>query len=503
MSLNNITFIKNRGGLGTPLPGRDYISGLVFYSDVLPSGYTASSPIQQLYSLQDAEDKGILSTYVDEVRATGSFTVSGTASVGDTLTVYASEPNGNYEIGKFTALGTASATASAADLAIDINSKTINTGYSATVVGAVLTVQVRKGLGIYPNTKTFLTSLPLGGLLGVSGTFSGGVASIQAIWHYHISEFFRIQPKGILFVGIFPVPVGPYIFSELATLQVYANGDIRQTGIYKTGTEFSTADITAIQAVLNTLESQKQPMSVLFAPSINATANISSLVDLSPLSGNKVSVVISQDAGGKGYELYLTTNKTISNLGNLIGVVSLSQVQENIGWVGKFNNSDGLELEAIGFGNGQRFVDVSESTLSIVNDRRYVFLRKFPNLVGSYYNDSHTAIVSNSDYAYIERNRVIDKAIRGVYLNLLPLLNSPLTLNADGTLSNATVAYLESQASISINEMVRKGEVSAAAVSIDPAQDVLTTSEVVVTITLIPIGTARNIIVNIGYSTKL
>jgi len=34
MSLPNITFIKGQGGLGRPLPGQDYISGLLFYTAI-------------------------------------------------------------------------------------------------------------------------------------------------------------------------------------------------------------------------------------------------------------------------------------------------------------------------------------------------------------------------------------------------------------------------------------------------------------------------------------
>lgn len=505
MSLNNIQFIKNRGGLGTPLPGRDYISGLAFYSDNPPSGFNVDG-IQQLYSLQDAEDKGITNTYSDETRATGgvTFTAGVTASIGDSITIKANEPDGLVTLCTYTLTSELVSVDYVEAIKVAINDKTSVTGYSATRAGVKLTITVRPGLGIYPNGTAFVSLIESGSgsITGSVDNFVNGTVSELAVFHYHISEFFRVQPKGILFVGFFEKVGDTKTYTELKDMQVYANGDIRQCGVYKPHYAFEPNEVITIQGVLNELEAQKQPMSVLFAPSIiNFTT--SGLPNLSVYSANKVSVVISQDAGNLGKFLFDTQEVTISNIGNALGTVSLSNVHENIGWVGKFNQSNGFELESIGFGNGQRYESTSDNLLSALNDRRYIFLRKFPNLVGSYFNDSHTAIALSSDYSYIERNRTIDKAIRGIYLNLLPLLNSPLTLTADGKLSNGTVAYLESQASISINEMIRKGEVSAASVTIDPNQDVITTSEVVVSIELVPIGTARSIVVNIGYTAKL
>jgi hypothetical protein len=487
MSLNNIQFIKNRGGLGTPLPGRDYISGLAFYSDNIPTGFNVDN-IQQLYSLQDAEDKGITNTYSDETRATGGvgFTAGVTASIGDSITIKANEPDGLVTLCTYTATTELASVDYVEAIKLAINDKTSVTGYSATRSGVKLTITVRPGLGIYPNGSAFVSLIESGSgaITGIVGNFADGTVSELGVFHYHISEFFRVQPKGILFVGFFEKVGDTKTYTELKDMQVYANGDIRQCGVYKPHYDFEPNEVITIQGVLNELEAQKQPMSVLFAPSIiNFTT--SDLPNLSVYSANKVSVVISQDAGNLGKFLFDTQEVTISNIGNALGTVSLSNVHENIGF----------ELESIGFGNGDRYESTSDNLLSALNDRRYIFLRKFPNLVGSYFNDSHTAIALSSDYSYIERNRTIDKAIRGIYLNLLPLLNSPLTLTADGKLSNCT--------SISINEMIRKGEVSAASVTIDPNQDVITTSEVVVSIELVPIGTARSIVVNIGYTAKL
>src|SRR4051812_29089967 len=46
----------------------------------------------------------------------------------------------------------------------------------------------------------------------------------QSAWRYHINEYFRLQPQGVLYVGVFPVPAGAYTFTEITTVQNFANG---------------------------------------------------------------------------------------------------------------------------------------------------------------------------------------------------------------------------------------------------------------------------------------
>lgn len=500
--MNNITFVKGKGGLGRPLPGKDYISGLLFYAGSLPSGFSSSNRIKQFFSVEEAEAAGIKADYNDETQATGVYTVSNVGSNGDSIEIVFEEPTQTVSLGTYVKTSSeTTVTAVATALVAAINARTYIHGYTATNSAGAITITARLGLGVWPNAGSMLSAVITGTIAGsVTTDFSGGVASVQAVMHYHISEYFRMQPKGNLYVGIYAVP-GSYTFSEVQTMQDFANGDIRQIGVYVTSTNYAASQTTTLQSVSDTLDTLKKPLSILYSANVTTGTSIASLTDLGAFSNNKVSVVIGQDKAGIGNFLFKTTGKSVSCLGAALGTVSLANVQEDIAWVGKFNLSNGIELESIGFCNGES--GLSQSALDSLDLKRYIFLRKFPNLAGSYFNDSHTAVTQTSDYAYIENNRVIDKAIRGVDQALLPSLNSPLLLNADGTLANSTIAFLESQAVVITDNMVRNSEASAISVSIDPNQNVATTSEVVVTINIVPVGVARNIVVNIGYKTSL
>ncbi len=506
MALNNVRFVLGQGGLGRPLAGQDYISGLVFYTATLPSGFSTSNRIKQFFSVQDAENAGILANYSDETQATATYLVTAVGTTGNTLTITVTEPGGKVvNLGTYTKVVADAAVADVATaIAAVINAGTATHGYTATVSTATVTIKARKGLGVFLNTGTPVTVTIVGTIAGTLTQFTGGVASLQAVWHYHIAEYFRIQPQGNLFVGFFAVP-NPYTFSEIITLQNYANGLIRQVGIYKDGAAFSAADITAIHGVCNTLVGQHKEIIALYAADISAVTDISTIADLSVLTANLCSAVISQDGAALGAQLYAAYGKSITTLGATLGAVALAKVSESIAWVQKFNISDGTECDTLAFANGKLFSDASitDNLLSALQDKRYIFLRKFVGTAGSFFNENSSAISVASDYAYITDNRTIQKATRGVYTSLVPVLNGPITLNADGTLADTVVTYLETEAERNLAQMVRDGELSAEQVVVNPTQNILQTGLLVISVSLVPIGTARNIQVNIGFNVSI
>ena len=227
------------------------------------------------------------------------------------------------------------------------------------------------------------------------------------------------------------------------------------------------------------------------------------MADLSGLASPNVSLVISQDGGNLGYQIYNATGRSISNLGAVLGLVSLAKVSDDIAWIGQYNIAGGAENDIVIFGNGAALSAQSTSLLNTLNTYRYIFMIKKVGKAGTWVNDSHTCTTISSDYAYIENNRTINKAIRNLYIGYLDALNSPLLLNSDGTLQNTTVAYFEGLGNQSLDQMVRDTEISAKQVTVDPSQNVLTTSELAVSVDIVPVGVARNIKVKIKYTLSL
>lgn len=509
MALNNVSFTLGQGGSGRQLPGTDYISGLLFYSNTLPSGFSSSNRVKQFFSPADALAAGIKNDYSDETKATATFTVTSIGSTNDSVTLTVTEPAGKIvTLGSYVKPSTDTTTALVATgIANAMNAGSYIHGYVATSALAVVTITARPGLGVFLNTGTPLAATYSQGatLAGTLSQFTGGVASFQAVMYYHISEFFRISGNTSLFVGIYPVP-GSYTFSEITTMQNFANGQIKQIGVYKDlSAAFSSGDITLIHNVCAQNVSNHKELIAIYAADISAISDISTLPNLSQLTANYCSAIIAQDGGAQGANLFYATGKSITTLGATLGAVAKASVAQSIAWVANFNISDGTECSVIAFANGVLFsnASVTDSLLTQLQNYRYIFLRKFVGVAGSYFNEASTSITLASDYAYIPDNRTMQKATRGIYASVIPALNSPITLNADGTLSNEAIAYFTGLAEAPLIQMVRNGELSGFNVSISPSQNILQTGILTINVSLVQIATGRNININIGYKVSV
>jgi hypothetical protein len=394
MAQPSISFTRGASGLGRPLPGEDYISGLIVYLDSLPTGF-GTDKVKNVKSIDEAEDLGIVQ----------------------------------------------------------------------------------------------------------------GDATFGVLW-YHVSEFFRIQAKGSLFIGIYDKPVDPttHTFDEVELVQNFAEGKIRQTGIYL-DIPFVSTDLVKVQTVVTRLQVAEKPLNVLFTGDIKLFGDASTLPDITSLLSPNVSVVIGQDGNSTGAALYISEGYSISTIGATLGTVSLSQVSESIAWVGKFNLTNGVELSVPFLSNGEDLKDLSKSFLDGLNDKGYIFIKNFVEGNGTFHNDSKTAEAITSDFATIENNRTIDKAIREINTAVRPLLNSPLQVDpVSGLLSEDTILVFQTTAETPLEVMQAAKptpELSGFEVIINPDQDVLATSTIEMTVNLVPMGTARQISVKIGFVTQL
>jgi hypothetical protein len=57
--LSKVTVNVGKDGLGRRAPNKDKISGLLFFSAALPSGFSSTNRVQKVLTLSDAETLGI------------------------------------------------------------------------------------------------------------------------------------------------------------------------------------------------------------------------------------------------------------------------------------------------------------------------------------------------------------------------------------------------------------------------------------------------------------
>lgn len=356
------------------------------------------------------------------------------------------------------------------------------------------------GLGRTPNGEDFVSgivalgaSLPLGygadrhrAFFSVTEAEAAGItATAFPELHYQITQYFAIQPVGELHVYL--SANGP-VADDVKALQLAADGRVRQVAFLDTE-NFDTATVSALQAAADALATDHQGLSILVSADFSGLT-LGTLPDLTALNCPAVSVVVGADF-----------NRAFSAVGAALGAVSLAKVSENIGWLRKFNVIKGIEFQTLKFVTGEAYKGVSNTQLSSLKNKGYVFLRKYVGTAGSYFSDSNTATATTSDFAFIENVRTLEKAKRGIRSVLLPELGSPLKTKA-GKLSLATITKFELMTKSVLEAMANADEVSEFSIYINPEQNVFTTSVLNLQVGITPLGVARQIVVGIGFEVK-
>jgi hypothetical protein len=315
--------------------------------------------------------------------------------------------------------------------------------------------------------------------------------------YYQIQQYFRLNPLGDLFIMVLVTDDSYEDIARFAkTFQEAAHGEIRQMAIIfsKETTFQETKDAVQVaQEQADEAYADYMPFEVLiegkgFAAVLAAGA--SGVDDLAELGASNVSVVVAMDVAAA------VAYPNTAAVGMALGAISRAKVSENIAWVAQFNLAGAGFLQA-GFVGGTEVK--TQEILEVLSGKRYMFARTHTGLPGVYFNDSHTATLGTSDFAYIESNRTINKATRLLRAALLPKLNSQILLAVDGKLAPSVTKGFETLCRAALKRMVSNKEVSVFDVFVDPSQDILASSQLRIKAEVTPVGTARRILVDLGF----
>lgn len=363
----------------------------------------------------------------------------------------------------------------------------IPTGFKTERVQALSTIDAAEAAGIVDYTT------------GADGTQTAAPWAVRVL-HYHLGEIYRLNPAVSLYVGIFEKPqTDSMTFAEIKTVQNFADGRIRQMGVWCGDRVPSEDDLVKLQGVADELEAQGAELSVVYAPKVAKVAQISTTL----AGGGKyrVSVVIGQAGSGDGAELYKDKDNagkaSVSGLGVVLGLISRAKVHQCIAWVKEFPT--GVSLPA--FGDGTLLRDVDKALVERLDAARYLFFVTQQGQSGSYMNDSHTMDSAISDYASIESVRTMDKGARGVRAYVIPELGGNVYVDTDtGKLASYTVAHLETVAGHALEDMEKAGELSGYKAEIDPDQDVAASSTVDIVLKKVAVPVMRHVRIKIGFA---
>lgn len=363
----------------------------------------------------------------------------------------------------------------------------IPAGFKTNRVQPLSTIEAAEAAGIVEYTT------------GNDGTQSAAPWAVRML-HYQLSELYRVNPAVSLYVGIFDKPTGSSMsFAEIKSVQNFADGKIRQLGVWCGDHALSEDDLVAIQGQADTLEAQGAELSVVYAPKVDSVRSLPTNI----AGGGKcrVSVVIGQAGSGTGAELYNdkanASKASVSGLGVVLGLISRAKVHQCIAWVKQFPT--GVSVPA--FGDGTLLRDLDKALVEQLDTARYLYFVTQQGQSGSYMNDSHTMDSAISDYASIESVRTMDKGARGVRAYVIPELGGNVYVDADtGKLASYSVAHLETVAGHALEDMEKAGELSGYKAEIDPDQDVAASSTVEIVLKKVAVPVMRHVRIKIGFA---
>lgn len=141
-----------------------------------------------------------------------------------------------------------------------------------------------------------------------------------------------------------------------------------------------------------------------------------------------------------------------------------------------------------------------DSNEAVIAGKGYITFATYANTTGFFFSGDPMCVAPSDDYAMLARGRVIDKAHVLAYTTFVQVVDDEVPVNDDGTLDAGFCKNLEQQMKNNINNTMGAGkEISSVRVYIDPAQNILSTNELNVVVSIIPVGYATEINISLGF----
>ena len=375
-------------------------------------------------------------------------------------------------------------------------------------------------LGTVPESQDGLLALAVIGATAVPSTFTLGSAYLiyratgltdlgvteenNARLVELVSQFYSEAPEGtpLVVVGYESTDTMTALCDKTAgklkALLELQDGDLR--GIVLATVEDSDDDATegldadVFTALAKGQELAEYAASELYAPIFIAFEGAgykdsASLKDLSEETYNRCCVIIGDVTSGSKH----------AAMGTFAGRVAASAVQRNIGRV-----ADG-KLAPLQMYIGTKTVESAKDDITTIYGKGYITPRTYVGRTGYFWTDDRMACEETDDYAHLTARRTVDKAARIAYDTLLDYMLTEIETNEDGTMQQDVLKSWQAEVESAIDtQMTAKGELSSTDGSgcscyIDPAQNVVSTSIITLTLKVRPFGYARTINVDLGF----
>lgn len=154
--------------------------------------------------------------------------------------------------------------------------------------------------------------------------------------------------------------------------------------------------------------------------------------------------------------------------------------------------------------DGRSIESLDKSELTAIINKGYIVAAQYEGYSGYFFENSYTCVERSSDFAYIENNRVWNKAARIIRATLLPRVKSKVKKDPNtGFMATTTVAYWKGLLENALEKMVISDDISGFEVAIDSKQIVNDTSPVKVRALVVSDGIVHEFEVAVGLTNNI
>jgi len=341
---------------------------------------------------------------------------------------------------------------------------------------------------VYHHINRFFTRNPNASLKLITAPQTATLAAMASVANDYAKKLLRTMQGKVKYCGIARNPADAY-------------EPVLVTGL---DTDVLTAVANAQALYTAEFASFRYASFLIEGRSFNGTA--AAAKDLRTLDAPNVSVTIAADPAISNADAAFNGYAAV---GDVLGIISLAAVSQDPGELNpafNLNNAGlGMFLTA-GLSSNLDINSYADADLDTLNSKGYIFPDVTAGVDGFYLSDSHTcSAIANNDYAYIEANRTIEKAIFLARTALLPKVKSRVYVDATtGQLNAEDCKTLETTGKGALKPMLDGGDISGGIdCYVDPTQNLLATSTLNVEIAFTPVSIARQIVLTIGFSNPL
>jgi hypothetical protein len=353
--------------------------------------------------------------------------------------------------------------------------------------------------------------------------------SEERLDYYQLSEVFRLSPETIIHLiavnqdtKVSDLKNSQDFITALRSIEnvnlIAIAGMEEEVAInYDTPVSALQQAVTASQILVDNLAKDHIYIDavLLEGKSSYLTSAINAMEDLREMESPNVSVIIGQD---KGIASLHPANSGHAAVGSALGMLMVRAVHENLGSVdierkpaarrGETDYSlTDVRLQRfinVSLSNGKNFNELSVADQKYLDNLGYIYVGAFAGYAGFYFSNSHTCEPQESDYSFIERNCIWNKAARIVRNTLISRIRSKVEANpTTGYIRNTTIDDWSARVRNALEAMLVAGNCADFGIYIDPNQAAVSTKPFKIILNIVADGIVHEFEIDLGFTNRL